>query len=198
MMENQDNQEIIDQGTETTKENKEQNKEQVKEEKGKVTFTPEQQAVIEEMFSARFAREKKKSEAEKEEAAKLAEMNAQQKAEYERDQLQKQLEELLKKDRFNEMSKEANKMLKESGIVADDQVLGFVVKDTAEATQESVKAFVDLVNAKAEEITKQKLSGTAPRVQTSTSNAMTKSEIMQIKDAAKRQKAMAENIHLFQ
>ncbi|AQT84297.1 hypothetical protein ERICIV_03594 [Paenibacillus larvae subsp. larvae] len=196
-MENEENQENIEQNTEATKETKEQTKEKT-EEKGKVTFTPEQQAVIEEMFSARFSREKKKSEAEKEEAAKLAEMNAQQKAEYERDQLQKQLDELLKKDRWNEMSKEANKMLKESGIASDDQVLGFVVQDTAEATQEAVKAFVDLVNTKAEEITRQKLSGTAPRVQTSPASNMTKESIMQIKDAAKRQKAMAENIHLFQ
>lgn len=196
-MENQENQENIEQNTEGTKENKEQNKEQVKEEKGKVTFTPEQQAVIEEMFNARFAREKKKSEAEKEEAAKLAEMNAQQKAEYERDQLKKQLDELLKKDKYNQMSKEANKMLKESGIVADDQVLGFVVKDTAEATQEAVKAFVDLVNAKAEEITKQKLSGTAPRVQVSNGKSLTRDSIMQIKDDTERQRAIAQNIHLF-
>ena len=37
-------------------------------------------------------------------------------------------------------------MLSEGGIAVDDKILGLVVKDTAESTQEAVESFVSLVN----------------------------------------------------
>ena len=37
-------------------------------------------------------------------------------------------------------------MLSGGGIIVDDKILGLVVKDTAEKTQEAVESFVALVN----------------------------------------------------
>ena len=61
--------------------------------------------------SKKFAEWEKKQEKKVSEAARLAEMNAQQKAEYERDEIKKELEELKRKDALAEMSKTARKML---------------------------------------------------------------------------------------
>lgn len=131
------------------------------------------------------------------EAEKLKGMNDSQKLQYELDKATKELEEERKKNSFNKMSKEASKMLSEASITADDEILNFVVKDTAEDTTNAVNSFISLIDKKAEEKTKAALSGTAPRVNLTPGKQMTKDEIMKITDSTKRQQAIKENIHLF-
>ncbi|MEI5991437.1 hypothetical protein A5881_002972 [Enterococcus termitis] len=131
------------------------------------------------------------------EAERLKGMNDSQKLQYELDKATKELEEERKKNSFNKMSKEASKMLSEASISADDEILNFVVKDTAEDTQQAVNSFIGLIDKKAEEKTKAALSGTAPRVNLTPGKQMTKDEIMKITDPTKRQQAIKENIHLF-
>ena len=114
-------------------------------------------------IARRVASEKKRADEKVAEAEKLAKMNADQKKEYETEKLQKELEDYKKKDAFYSLSKEASKMLSEKGITADDDVLDFVVKGTAEATQTSVNSFVALVNSKVEEGVKKALSGKPPK-----------------------------------
>lgn len=156
------------------------------------------QEELEEIVKQRVAREKKAAEKAVQEAEKLAKMNEEQKRQYELEKLQKELEEYKRKDAFNTMSKEASKMLAEHEIIADERVLSFVVKETADETKETVNAFVDLIKEKVQEGVKKALAGTTPKKSNSQNGSATsKEEIMKEKDPIKRQKLIKENIHLF-
>lgn len=157
------------------------------------TYTQDE---LEEIVKQRVAREKKAAEKAVKEAEKLAKMNEEQKKQYEFEQLQKELEEYKKKDAFYSLSKEASKMLSEHDITADDDLLAFVVKDTAEETQDAVNGFVTLFNKHVEAGVKKALAGKPPKVNT-TNNTLTKKEIMAEQDAVKRLKLIQENQHLF-
>ncbi|MFD2694727.1 DUF4355 domain-containing protein, partial [Sporolactobacillus shoreicorticis] len=112
----------------------------------------------------RVAREKKAAEKAVKEAEKLAKMNEEQKKQYELEKLQAELETYKKKDAYHALSKEASKMLAEHEIIADDTLLSFVVKDTAENTQEAVQSFVKLVEKHVKAGVKQALAGKPPKV----------------------------------
>lgn len=131
------------------------------------------------------------------EAEKLRNMNEDEKAEYRIKQLEEELDAERRQNSFNAMSKEASKMLSEASISADDEILEFVVKDTAEATKEAVDKFVDLVDRTAEAKTKEALSGKPPKLNMTPGKQLTKAEIMQEKDANKRQELIKQNMHLF-
>jgi NADH dehydrogenase/NADH:ubiquinone oxidoreductase subunit G len=135
--------------------------------------------------------------AEKDEADKLAEMNEDEKSEHEKKTLLKRIAELEKKDNLAAMSKEASKMLSEASIMGDDETLGFVVRDTAEATKNAVDKFISLVDKAAEEKTRQALSGKSPKVNMNPGKQLSKKEIMAIKDTTERQRMIQENMHLF-
>lgn len=119
---------------------------------------------MEKIIKDRLAREKKATEKAIAEAEKLAKMNAEQKKEYEYEKALEELEEYKKRDAFHELSKEAQKMLSEHGIQADDEVFNFVVKETAEDTQKAVQSFVSLFNSKVEEGVKAALAGKSPKI----------------------------------
>lgn len=119
---------------------------------------------MEKIIKERVAREKKAAEKAVAEAEKLAKMNADQKKEYEYEKALEELEEYKKRDAFHELSKEAQKMLSEHGIQADDEVFNFVVKETAEDTQKAVQSFVSLFNSKVEEGVKAALAGKSPKI----------------------------------
>ncbi|MDE0582234.1 DUF4355 domain-containing protein [Planococcus sp. A6] len=155
------------------------------------------QAEVDKIAADRAKRAEKDKEKAIEEAAKLAKMNADEKKEYEFKKLQDELAELKKKDAFYGLSKEATKMLTEEGIAADDELLAFVVKDTAEDTQTAVNAFVGLVNKKVEEGVKKALAGESPKVTTQKPGAVTKEAILAMKDSSARIKAIQDNPHLF-
>lgn len=158
------------------------------------TYTQEE---LEEIVKQRVAREKKAAEKAVKEAEKLAKMNEEQKKQYELEKLQKELEDYKKKDAFYSLSKEATKMLAEKDIVADDELLSFVVKESAEDTQTAVNTFISLVDKKVQEGVKKALAGNPPKVTTSNGKALTKADIMAEKDPVKRQKLISENMSLF-
>ena len=103
------------------------------------------------------------------EAKKLREMNENQKAEYERKKQADYIAELEAKINRSGLEREASKMLSEGGIVADDKILGIVVKDTAERTQEAVEGFVALINELADKKVGEKLKGKTPKKMEDTS-----------------------------
>ncbi|GGD03662.1 DUF4355 domain-containing protein [Enterococcus wangshanyuanii] len=152
---------------------------------------------IDTIIKGRKAKWQKEQDAKQKEADRLASMNEDEKAEHEKQKLLDRIAELEKKDNFTAMSKEASKMLSEASITADDEILNFVVKDTAEDTQQAVNSFISLIDRKAEEKTKAALSGKPPVVNLTPGKQMTKDEIMKIADPTKRQQAIKENIHLF-
>lgn len=151
---------------------------------------------VDKIVQKKLAKAKKDKEAAVEEATKLAKMNEDQKAEYDREQLEKELSELRRKDAFYNLSKEASKMLSEHDITADDELLQVVVKDDAEGTKQAVESFVNLFNAKVKEGVKQALAGNSPKYP-NTGKTLTKQQILDEKDATKRVKLIQQNPQLF-
>lgn len=151
---------------------------------------------VDKIVQKKLAKAKKDKEVAVEEATKLAKMNEDQKAEYDREQLEKELSELRRKDAFYNLSKEASKMLAEHDITADDELLQVVVKDDAEGTKQAVESFVNLFNAKVKEGVKQALAGNSPKYP-NTGKQLTKQQILNEKDATKRVKLIQQNPQLF-
>lgn len=153
-------------------------------------------ADVDEIVSKRLAKWEKQQAAKVEEAAKLAEMNAQQKAEYERDKVQKELDEYKRRDTVNAMVAESRRQLSEQGIAVSDDILTRLVGETAEETKASVDAFSAAFTAAVEDAVKKQLAGKAPAAGVAT-KTMTKEEILAIKDPIARQAAIRDNIGLF-
>lgn len=149
------------------------------------------------LIDRKFAEWQKKKDAELGEAKKLAEMDATQKAEYERDKMQKELDLLKKQNLLNEMSKTARGILKESSIEISDELLSVLVTDNAEATKKNVDSFVQMFNSAVESEVKNRLKGKAPKGGNKSGTALTKEQIMNVRDSAERQKLIMENSELF-
>lgn len=134
------------------------------------TFT---QSQLDEIIQKEKAKAKRSAEkeyqAKMDEAEKLREMNENQKAEYERKKQADYIAELEAKINRSGLEREASKMLSEGGIAVDDKILGLVVKDTAESTQEAVESFVALVNELADKKVGEKLKGKTPKKMEDTS-----------------------------
>ena len=128
------------------------------------TFT---QSQLDEIIQKEKAKAKRSAEkeyqAQMDEAEKLRQMNETQKAEYEQEKQRAYIAELEAKINRSGLEREASKMLSEGGIVVDDKILGLVVKDTAESTQEAVEGFIALVNELADKKVSEKLKGKTPK-----------------------------------
>ena len=111
------------------------------------TFT---QAEMDEIIQQRLKKAEKsyarKMQDKLDEAEKLRQMNAEQKAEYEKEKQEAEIADLKAQLNRNALEKVASKLLSEAGIVADDEILSFVVKEDAEGTQEAINSFSILVN----------------------------------------------------
>lgn len=134
------------------------------------TFT---QSQLDEIIQKEKAKAKRSAEkeyqAKMDEAEKLRKMNEVQKAEYEQEKQKAYIAELEAKINRSGLEREASKMLSEGGIAVDDKILGLVVKDTAESTQEAVEGFVALVNELADKKVSEKLKGKTPKKMEDTS-----------------------------
>lgn len=155
-------------------------------------------ADVDKLIDQKFAEWQKKQEKAVSEAKKLAEMNAQQKAEYQRDELQKELDALKKKDALAEMTKTARKMLSENSINVPDELLAMMVTTDAAETKAAIDGFAKVFKDALENAVKERLKGTPPTKGTGIGTpAMTKAQIMAISDPELRQKKMLENKDLF-
>ena len=172
---------------ETEKEVKDDKKDEEKK------YTDEQ---VDDIINKKFAKWKKDQEAKITEAEKLAKMNAEEKAEYERAKLENELEELRRKDTLNSMTKIARSMLSEKGIQADDDLVGVLITTDADKTKEAVESFSKLFESTVEKAVNDKLKGRTPKV-TNGKQRLTKEEILKEKDVNKRRRMMAENLELF-
>ena len=142
------------------------------------TFT---QSQLDEIIQKEKAKAKRSAEkeyqAKMDEAEKLRKMNEVQKAEYEQEKQRAYIAELEAKINRSGLEREASKMLSEGGIIADDKILGLIVKDTAERTQEAVESFVALVNDLADKKVGEKLKGKTPKkMEDTTAGEITKEQ----------------------
>lgn len=153
-------------------------------------------ADVDAIVEKKLAKWKRQEEAKVAEAARLAEMNATQKAEYERDQLQRRLDELERDREVAEMVAESRRQLSGRGVSVPDELVARLVGETAEETKATVDAFADAYVEAVEAGVRQRLSGTAPK-SGGAAKALSRDEIMAIKDTAQRQRAIAEHPEYF-
>lgn len=157
------------------------------------TYTDED---IDRIIAARFKRWQEQKDKEISEAKKLADMNAQQRAEHERDELQKELDALKGEKARGELIREARKTLSTGGINVEDEILAMLVGSDAESTKASVESFSKLFKAAVDAAVKDALKGGAPKGG-APSGGLTKDQILAVKDRAERQRLINENMDLF-
>lgn len=149
------------------------------------------------IIDKRFARWKADQEKEKAEAERLADMNAQERAEAERDKVQKELDELKAKNAIAEMTNEARKMCTEHNINVGDDLLSVLVNQDADKTKKAVDTFVKMFEQEVEKAVKEKLKGNGPK-RGDSNKGVTRESILNITDPMERQRMIAENMDLFQ
>lgn len=154
-------------------------------------------ADVDEIINKKFAKWQKEQEKKISEAEKLAGMNAQEKAEHERDTLQKELDELKRANSIAEMEKTARTMLHDDGVNVPDEVVSSLIADDADNTKAKVEAFSKAFKEAVQTAVKDALKGKAPATGKGGST-LTKADILKIANRAERQKAIAEHIDLFQ
>lgn len=143
-----------------------------------------------------YAKWQKKADEKIAEAQKLAQMDAQKKAEYERDQLQKQLDDLKAANTKAELTNEARKILAEDNIRIGDNLLKTLVGTDADSTSKNIADFKDAYNKAVDQGVKDALKGKSPKQGDDTT--MTKADIMKVKDTKERQKLIRDHLDLFQ
>lgn len=126
-------------------------------------------ADLDEIINKKFAKWEQKKQKEVDEAAKLAEMDAQQKAEYQRDELQKELDALKKEKALADMTKTARKMLADKNISAPDELLSMLVTTDANETKAAIDGFTKLFEETVENAVKSRLRGEVPKAGTGAS-----------------------------
>lgn len=112
----------------------------------------------------------------------------------ERDQKIKDLEAKLA---HREAMDNANTVLKESGINLDKAMLAMVVSDDEDTTDNNIRALITYTSQIRDDVKREFLKGSTPRTNGKPNHAMTKADIIKIKDPIKRQQAIKENLDLF-
>lgn len=127
---------------------------------------PEKKYTVEEvnnLIKRKKAEWEKARQKEEDEAKKFSKMNAQEKAEYKQQQLEKRIQELEDEKTLTGMRDEARKQLSEKGINISDELLAFMVSKDAEETKKAVDSFAELFNAAVNEAVKGKARQTTPK-----------------------------------
>lgn len=115
-------------------------------------------------------------EAAKEEAAKLAKMNADQKQQYEMEKLRAENEELKKAQMRAELGRTASDLLMEKNVEATQDILDFVVGEDAEITNKNIEKFVKIIEAQVKKAEVARATGTTPRNITNNGNELSEVE----------------------
>lgn len=156
------------------------------------TFT---QAEVDEIVNKRLNREREKAQKAASEAEKLAKMSAQEQAEYQRDEYQKELEELKAKLARADIKETARAMLAADNISIPDNLISAIITDNADTTQQAIKGFAAAFKEAVKTEVANRLKGNEPKA--STQSNITKAEILAVKDPIERQKLIREHISLF-
>ncbi|WP_447300801.1 DUF4355 domain-containing protein [Enterococcus faecium] len=135
--------------TETTETTTDETK---KEETGKTFSRDEVAKMIAAETKKAVTAAEEKWRAEKDEAAKLAEMDDKEKADYEKQQLEAKLAEFERKEVLSKMSEQASEMLSEKGATPTKEMLRLIVSEDAETTSSNVKTYLASVEAEREAI----------------------------------------------
>lgn len=118
-------------------------------------------AEVNDIIDKKFAKWKATQEKEQSEAKKLAKMSADEKIEYENQQLKNEIAELKRTQALNEMSKVARGLLAEEQITVSDALLARLIDEDAEVTKETVSEFIKMYQADLETAVNARLNKSA-------------------------------------
>lgn len=135
---------------------------------------------VDAIVNKRFAKWKTEQEQAvkraKEEAEKLAKMNAEQKQNYEIEKLQKENEKLKQEAAKVELSRSATGILAEKGIEATQDVLDFVVGNDADDTNAKIDKLVKIVEYQLKKAEIARATGTTPKTMTNSGSQLSEFE----------------------
>ena len=135
---------------------------------------------VDAIVNKRFAKWKTEQEqavkSAKEEAEKLAKMNAEQKQNYEIEKLQKENEKLKQEAAKVELSRSATGILAEKGIEATQDVLDFVVGNDADDTNAKIDKLVKIVESQLKKPEIARATGTTPKTMTNSGSQLSEFE----------------------
>jgi hypothetical protein len=151
---------------------------------------------LDRIIGQKFKKWQKQQEEAVSEAARLAQMTAQERAEAERDKLQKELNELRAANARADMEKQARQILNADGISIPDELLTTLVRDDAETTSAAVKAFSASYKSAVQAGITATLSHKTPPAGAG-AGTITKEDIMKEPDRRKRQDLIKKNMNLF-
>lgn len=154
---------------------------------------------VDKMFERKFAgwqKKQEKAQKKQDEAERLKNMNDQEREKHEKEQLQNQINELLRKDALASMAKTARGMLAEKNISVNDELIGMLINEDAEQTKASVESFAVAFQEAVNAAVKERLKGKTPKTGGS-STEITKEQILTVKNRAERQKLINEHMDLF-
>lgn len=135
---------------------------------------------VDAIVNKRFAKWKTEQEqavkSAKEEAEKLAKMNAEQKQNYEIEKLQKENEKLKQEAAKVELSRSATGILAKKGIEATQDVLDFVVGNDADDTNAKIDKLVKIVESQLKKAEIARATGTTPKTMTNSGSQLSEFE----------------------
>lgn len=153
-------------------------------------------AEVNAIIDKKFAEWQKKQKKAVDEATKLANMSAQERAEAERDQWEQKYNELLAQNTRATLTVQATQMLTQNGVTVPAEIVEVLVGEDAETTNTRVNAFAKAFKAAVQEAVTNANKKTSPKSGGS-SKTLTKADIMKVEDLNERQKLIRENMHLF-
>ena len=119
--------------------------------------------IVEKKFAKWKAQHDKDLKDAKDEAAKLAKMNADQKKDYELEKVKKERDDLKAQPQRFEMGKTAASILKEHKIDATQDILDLVVGSDADSTKENIDKFVGIIKAQIAAAEVERAKGKTPK-----------------------------------
>lgn len=162
--------------------------------KNELKYTDED---LDRIIEKKLAKWKKDNEKKVSEAERFGKMTEAEKAVEKLKSLETRIQEYEQRELRADMTRQARAVLQDADIHVSDELLSNLVADDAETTKASVENFVSLFNAAVEKAVKEKLKGETPKAGKAPSG-LTKEQILAIPNTKERQKAISENIHLFQ
>ena len=162
---------------------------------GEKKYTDEDvNALIERKF-AEWQKKQEKNRKRQDEAERLKNMTEQEKKDHKMEELQRQDDDLRKKDAMSKMATTARNMLKEKGISVGDDLISMMISDDADTTKNSVDAFIEAFQDAVNKAVKDALKGEPPKA--GGASKLTKEQIMKVENRSERQRLIKENMELF-
>ena len=157
------------------------------------TYTDED---VDKIIEKRFARWKK----EQSEAEKLKNMTDKERDAAERKKLQDRIDELEAKETRREMASVVRGLLQQNDINAADELVDLLIAKDADSTKAAAENFTKLFKAAVSAAVKEAMKGRTPRSGEKTAGgagAITREQIMKIRNPLERQRLIRENPDLF-